>query len=386
MGDMWSFGELVFRAITGQPAFQTNKQLYNWVVKSEGYPDSELLKVQASEDAIDFLRKVQAGDPVKRLTARTAYAHRWLNTAQRPPGLIASGYELNGFPGRPPIMGPTASVPSLPTHYSNPPAVYGTRPPAPYHFPANTIVPPSSQSSHSPVGHHLSPYSSNYMRTYYGAATQASPTNFLSQSYYQHYYNPFAVPGNSSSGNSSVRIDTYLPRRYYHPTIHSSNVSLTPSLGTPRPFSGFPLRVGQNQVIQNVLAAFIKKFADNALADEKSENAKKMTWADESAEPKSFRSGFKLWTPVPDYPEDMTDISGIQRPKTSAEKEDDHKHTTEKKPDKPEVVAEKADTLINFDEVPVVAKTERVISNAGQTKGPKPRQRKKKRQPGYVIG
>lgn len=104
---------------------------------------------------------------------------------------------------------------------------------------------------------------------------------------------------------------------------------------------------------------------------------------DEMLKAKAFSETFILSTPVP---KDLVNIIiKTPRPKTSV-KEDDNMHTTEKKPEEPEVVADNADMLMNSNEVPVVAKTERVISNAGQTTGPKPRQRKKKRQPGYVIG
>lgn len=82
--DMWCFGELVFQALTGRASFKSTKDLDTWYRTRRGYPDQLLRDLQISEDAIDFLHSVMAGNPSSRLTSELACGHRWILPDSRP--------------------------------------------------------------------------------------------------------------------------------------------------------------------------------------------------------------------------------------------------------------------------------------------------------------
>jgi serine/threonine protein kinase len=75
--DMWCFGELVLRALTGEPSFKNAKDLHTWCRTGEGYPDQRLRDLEVSEGVIDFLHSVMACEPATRPTAEAACGHRW---------------------------------------------------------------------------------------------------------------------------------------------------------------------------------------------------------------------------------------------------------------------------------------------------------------------
>ncbi|VUC20416.1 unnamed protein product [Clonostachys rosea] len=75
--DMWSLGEMVFRALTGRPTFKV-EQLVGYCEKRLNFPISPLSDVGASENVIDFIQKLVLPDPAVRLTSDEASEHPWI--------------------------------------------------------------------------------------------------------------------------------------------------------------------------------------------------------------------------------------------------------------------------------------------------------------------
>lgn len=89
--DMWCFGELVLRALTGKPSFNNHRELDKWRRTGEGYPDQLLQDLQVTEGAIDFLHSVMACDPAVRPTAEAACGHTWWAETDTGPARGPSG-------------------------------------------------------------------------------------------------------------------------------------------------------------------------------------------------------------------------------------------------------------------------------------------------------
>ncbi|KAI3399404.1 hypothetical protein diail_7132 [Diaporthe ilicicola] len=123
--DMWCFGELVFHALTGGHCFEKLKDLERWSQTGSGYPDQTLRELKVSEDAIDFLHSVMAGEPSMRPTAETACRHRWIQPDSQPatqqftPSLLQLGIRPRTWapdiplptPITVPLIPPTPQVP-----------------------------------------------------------------------------------------------------------------------------------------------------------------------------------------------------------------------------------------------------------------------------------
>ena len=80
--DMWSLGEILFRLLTYQAAFRNSRDLFNYVVHSRPLPVETLLLNNASEESIDFLTRVMSASPQRRLTAREAALHKWIQDSR----------------------------------------------------------------------------------------------------------------------------------------------------------------------------------------------------------------------------------------------------------------------------------------------------------------
>ncbi|KAH6981193.1 kinase-like domain-containing protein [Ilyonectria sp. MPI-CAGE-AT-0026] len=86
LGDMWSFGETIFQALTGQPTFDNPTSINRYCNDQIQFPDAALRDLGVNEDAIGFIGSVMNSNPSKRLTADEALGHCWIKlNAQAPP-------------------------------------------------------------------------------------------------------------------------------------------------------------------------------------------------------------------------------------------------------------------------------------------------------------
>ncbi|KAH0559852.1 hypothetical protein GP486_003631 [Trichoglossum hirsutum] len=75
--DIWSLGEIAFRALTGEQPFP-DESLRAYVRRASVFPVEMLQAHNVSEEGCDFLNSLMAPMPEDRLTARDALSHIWI--------------------------------------------------------------------------------------------------------------------------------------------------------------------------------------------------------------------------------------------------------------------------------------------------------------------
>jgi serine/threonine protein kinase len=73
--DIWSLGEIIYRAICGGSPFVTGLAAYA-NLKTE-FPLAKLRELDISEEGIDLIQKLMKAQPDERLTATQALEHAW---------------------------------------------------------------------------------------------------------------------------------------------------------------------------------------------------------------------------------------------------------------------------------------------------------------------
>lgn len=76
--DIWAVGEIAFRLLTGRTSFSHQRQLFDYVVRSQEFPMKPLTDTKHSADSCDFIKQAMTASPSQRLTANAALAHPWL--------------------------------------------------------------------------------------------------------------------------------------------------------------------------------------------------------------------------------------------------------------------------------------------------------------------
>ena len=80
--DIWSLGEIVFRALTAEPVF-LNRSLRRYIKGTLSFPLDVLRAHGVSSEGCDLLKRLMAPMPKDRLTVREALGHKWFQS-QRP--------------------------------------------------------------------------------------------------------------------------------------------------------------------------------------------------------------------------------------------------------------------------------------------------------------
>ena len=75
--DMWSLGEIAFRALTRKQAFSI-KSLATYIEGTWSFPLDVLHAHGVSSEGCDFLKRLMAPIPKDRLTAKEALGHKWI--------------------------------------------------------------------------------------------------------------------------------------------------------------------------------------------------------------------------------------------------------------------------------------------------------------------
>jgi serine/threonine protein kinase len=86
--DLWSLGEIIFRAFTKEPPFA--RSLAAYVTGRVQFPSTQLRKRGVSDDGCKFVASLMKPDPKDRLTASEGLAHCWMAT-QKPESPRSSG-------------------------------------------------------------------------------------------------------------------------------------------------------------------------------------------------------------------------------------------------------------------------------------------------------
>jgi serine/threonine protein kinase len=81
--DIWSLGEIAFRALTGEQPFPI-KSLKAYVKGVSPFPVEVLQAHGVSKEGCDFLNSLMAPIPEGRLTARDALSHIWIKQQKSP--------------------------------------------------------------------------------------------------------------------------------------------------------------------------------------------------------------------------------------------------------------------------------------------------------------
>ncbi|KAI3319063.1 kinase-like protein [Xylariaceae sp. AK1471] len=79
--DIWSLGETVFQALTGQTSMTLHERL-RYYEGDSSFPKSPLHDLAITPVAIEFLQLVMAPNPAKRATANKAQTHMWIETGR----------------------------------------------------------------------------------------------------------------------------------------------------------------------------------------------------------------------------------------------------------------------------------------------------------------
>jgi serine/threonine protein kinase len=74
--DIWSLGEIVFRALTGERPFP--RSLGAYIKRNSPFPVDVLLACGVSQEGCNFLKCLMAPMPEDRLTAKDALSHIWI--------------------------------------------------------------------------------------------------------------------------------------------------------------------------------------------------------------------------------------------------------------------------------------------------------------------
>ncbi|KAI8635508.1 kinase-like domain-containing protein [Xylariaceae sp. FL1651] len=84
--DIWCVGEIAFFLLTNGTTFESSWELQNYVGGTLNFPQERLNAVDASRQAVDFIRHLMAVQPSERLSASQADYHAWMtcldNTSQ----------------------------------------------------------------------------------------------------------------------------------------------------------------------------------------------------------------------------------------------------------------------------------------------------------------
>ena len=86
--DLWSLGEIIFRAFTKEPPFARNLAAY--VAGRVQFPSTQLQNCGVSNDGLNFVAGLMKANPKDRLTASEGLGHRWV-AAQKPDSPRSSG-------------------------------------------------------------------------------------------------------------------------------------------------------------------------------------------------------------------------------------------------------------------------------------------------------
>lgn len=74
--DIWSLGEIAFRALTGEPVFP-KRSLRTYIKGASSFPLDVLRAHGVSSEGCDILKRLMAPIPKDRLTAKEALTHKW---------------------------------------------------------------------------------------------------------------------------------------------------------------------------------------------------------------------------------------------------------------------------------------------------------------------
>jgi len=141
--DMWSLGELIFRALTGRATFDDPRQLVEYQKTGTGFPNNLLRDVHASPAAESVVLSLMSANPSARMTAADTLRHPWMtlhaDTAPESPPQPMTSPRPSAFPFLGDIAEPsgqwTATMPhrgppkpQLTTRTSNAPTSRTVRP------------------------------------------------------------------------------------------------------------------------------------------------------------------------------------------------------------------------------------------------------------------
>lgn len=79
--DIWSLGEITFRALTGKPVFP-NQSLPTYIKGNSSFPSDVLRAHGVSSEGCDLLKRLMAPLPEDRLTAKEALDHKWIESQE----------------------------------------------------------------------------------------------------------------------------------------------------------------------------------------------------------------------------------------------------------------------------------------------------------------
>jgi serine/threonine protein kinase len=86
--DIWSLGEITFRALTGEQAFSI-QSLRKYIKGTSSFPIDVLHTHGVSNKGCDLLKSLMAPKPKDRLTAKEALRHTWIEP-QKPYSAMSS--------------------------------------------------------------------------------------------------------------------------------------------------------------------------------------------------------------------------------------------------------------------------------------------------------
>ena len=91
--DIWSLGEIAFRALTGKQPFPRSLGVY--VKGASPFPVAVLQAHGVSKQGCDFLRSLMAPMPKDRLTAQEALSHVWIEPQK--PILVSASAKMQRY-------------------------------------------------------------------------------------------------------------------------------------------------------------------------------------------------------------------------------------------------------------------------------------------------
>ncbi|VUC27891.1 unnamed protein product [Clonostachys rosea] len=76
--DMWSYGETIYRMLTGQPMFDGDTLLDYWQGRA-AFPEEALRRLKTSNNAIEFIKKLVVPESDKRISSEQALHDPWID-------------------------------------------------------------------------------------------------------------------------------------------------------------------------------------------------------------------------------------------------------------------------------------------------------------------